>query len=374
TPQSRVKHLGDVGRTDDDDLAARDKAVHQAEKLRHNALFDLADHFGAFGRHSIDLVDEEDRRRVARRFLEDLAELGLALAVELPHNFRAVEVNEVHAAFRRYGAGEQGLACAWRTVQQHTLRRENSQPLEDARVLQRQLYNFAYPRDFTLQAADIFVGHRRRAGCRLLALHDPDVGAFPDHDRSRRNRAHNLEVHRLGKRWHTDHAARDDRDTHQILEHPVRCDGRWRGPDPQRRESNSHRLLALDSRHRHLLLQPRATIAAAGAVHLDHAFVSCVRKLGAPNTDRASCDLQHVACSGTHTQQVGWRQSRNGVADVLDTRLRNAQCEGCRERRGGDFRHGVPCNLLLAIEERRYHVLLHVIRLVRRDSYTGHIP
>src|SRR5208282_5850289 len=101
TPQSRVKHLGDVGRTDDDDLAARDKAVHQAEKLRHNALFDLADHFGAFGRHSIDLVDEEDRRRVARRFLEDLAELGLALAVELPHNFRAVEVNEVHAAFRR---------------------------------------------------------------------------------------------------------------------------------------------------------------------------------------------------------------------------------------------------------------------------------
>src|ERR1019366_353673 len=51
TPQRRVKNLRDVGRADNDDLAARHKAIHQAEKLRHDALFDLARHFGAFGSH-----------------------------------------------------------------------------------------------------------------------------------------------------------------------------------------------------------------------------------------------------------------------------------------------------------------------------------
>ena len=63
---------------------------------------------------------------MARRFLEDLAELGLTLAVELPHDLRAVEMNEVHAAFGCYGAGKQGFAGTWRTVQQHAFGRENS--------------------------------------------------------------------------------------------------------------------------------------------------------------------------------------------------------------------------------------------------------
>ena len=30
TPQCRIQNLGDVGRADDDDLTARDKAIHQA--------------------------------------------------------------------------------------------------------------------------------------------------------------------------------------------------------------------------------------------------------------------------------------------------------------------------------------------------------
>ena len=102
------------------------------EQLRHDALLDLAGDVGALRRHGVDLVDEQDRRRAARRFLEDLAELGLALAVELPHDLRAVEVNEVDAAFGGDRAREQRLARARRTVEQHALRREDAQPLEDA--------------------------------------------------------------------------------------------------------------------------------------------------------------------------------------------------------------------------------------------------
>ena len=117
TPQRGVKDFGNIGRADDDDLAARHETIHQAEELRHNALFDFADHFGALGSHGVDFVDKENRGGMARRFLEDLAELGLALPVKLPHDFGTIEVNEVNAAFGGYGARQQRLTRAWRAVQ-----------------------------------------------------------------------------------------------------------------------------------------------------------------------------------------------------------------------------------------------------------------
>src|SRR5882672_1626993 len=88
SPQRGVKDFGNIGRANDDDLAARYETIHQAEELRHNALFDFA--------------DKENRGGMARRFLEDLAQLGLALPVKLPHDFGTIEVNEVNAAFGRY--------------------------------------------------------------------------------------------------------------------------------------------------------------------------------------------------------------------------------------------------------------------------------
>ena len=81
----------------------------------------------------------------------------------------------------------------------------------------------------------------------------------------------------------------------------------------------------LDRRYRHLLLQARAAIAAARAVYLNHAFESFVRKLGAPDASHAAGDLQHVAWTRAHAQQVGWCESRNRVADVFDPRLRNPE-------------------------------------------------
>ena len=83
----------------------------------------------------------------ARRLFEDLAELALALAVELPHDLRTVEMDEVHAAFCGNGSGKKGLACSWRSAQQHALRREDAEPLEDAGVLERELDDLADSRD-----------------------------------------------------------------------------------------------------------------------------------------------------------------------------------------------------------------------------------
>src|SRR5579863_5692736 len=232
TPQRRIKHLGNVGRPDDDDLTARHKAVHQTEKLCHNAFLNLASDFGALGSHGVDLVDEKNGGRVTRRFLEDLAEFGLAFAVELPHDLRAVQVNEMHTTFGCYGTGKQGLARAWRAVQQHTLRCQNPQPLEDARVFERQFNDFAHAGHFMLEAADIFIRHRRSAGGGVLAFDDADVGVLSDHYNARWNRTYNLEVHCLGKRRHTHYTTRDDRNSHQILKHSVGCNGCRRSSYP----------------------------------------------------------------------------------------------------------------------------------------------
>ena len=73
-----------------------------------------------------------------------------------------------------------------------------------------------------------------------------------------------------------------------------------------------------DGRHRNLLLQSRAAIAAAGAVDLNHALVTFVGNFGARDPDGTAGDLQHVASLRTHAPQVGWRQSRDGVTDILD--------------------------------------------------------
>src|SRR5208337_1866175 len=221
----RVQYLWNVGRTNDDDLATRNKAIHQAEKLRYHPLFHLAGHFRALGSHGIDLINKENRRRVARCFFKNLAEFGLTLAVKLPHDLRPVEVNKMHPALGCYGASQQCFSCAGWTVKQHTFWGEDAQPLEDARVLEWQLDDFANPRHFALQAADILVRNGGSTSCRLLAIHHPDVSALADDDGPRGNRAHYLKIYCLGKRRHPHHAAGDHWDAFEIFEHAIGSNG-----------------------------------------------------------------------------------------------------------------------------------------------------
>ena len=232
--ERRIQNFGNVRRAHDDDLPAGDEAVHKAQELRDHALLDFAWNLGTLRRHCIYFVDEENRRRAARRFLEYLAELALALAVELPHDLGAVEMDEMHAGFGGYGAGEQRLSGAWRAVQQHALGREDPQPFEDARVFERKLHDFADPRHLPLQSADVLIGHSRRAGGGLLTLDDANVSAAPDDNGTGWNRANHLEVHRLGKRRHADRAAGDNGHALQVLQHPFGRDDRGRRARPQR--------------------------------------------------------------------------------------------------------------------------------------------
>ena len=329
--ERRIEDFRNVRRAHHDHLAARHESVHQTQKLRYDALFDFADDVGALRRDGVDLVDEENRRRMACRFLEDLSELRLALPVELPHDLGAVEMDEVDAALRGDGAREQRLAGAGRTVQENALRREDAEALEDPRVLQRELDDLADARHLALEPADVLVRHRRRACGRLLAFDDADVGARADDDRPARDRADDLKVHRLGERRHAHGAALDERHADQILEQPFgRDDGRRRA-GPQRREPDCHGGGRFDRRHCDLLFQSGAAVAAHGAVHLNQAVVRGIRNVRARDCNGATDNLQCVARPRADALEVSRREAGHGMRDVLDASLGHAK----RDRRSG---------------------------------------
>src|SRR5579872_2693540 len=307
TPQRRIKHLRNVGSTDNNDLTARDKSIHQTEQLGNHSLFNLTNNLGSFRSYRVNFIDEENRWGMTCRFLEDLAQLGLALAIKLQHDLRSVEVNEVDQTLSRHGASQQSFSRARRAVQKHAFRCKNSQPLEDTRIFQRQFDHLAHSRNFTLKPTNIFIGHGRGACRGLVALDDSDVCALSNHYRTRRNGAYNLEVHRLRESRNTHNCARDNRNAFQILEHTVGRDGRGRSSNPQWRQAHCYCLFAVDSGYGDLLLQASAAITANGAVDLDHAVIGFSGNLGASNCGGATGDLQHIAGLRTHALQIAWR-------------------------------------------------------------------
>ena len=148
----------------------------RAKQLRHDALFHVAHRPIALRGDGVDLVEEDDARRLAGRLVEKFPQVGFALAVELMDDFRAVDGEEVGLGFVGHGPGDQRLAAAGRPQQQHALGRFDAQPLEQFRVSQRQLDDLAHPIELPPQAADVFIGDGRRRRRRArLALAAPPI-------------------------------------------------------------------------------------------------------------------------------------------------------------------------------------------------------
>ena len=85
TQQSRIKHIGAVGRGNDDQIRVIVETIHLNEQLVQGLLTLImpAAHTGAtFAADSVDLVDEDDRRSVLLRLIEQFAHTGGAKADE----------------------------------------------------------------------------------------------------------------------------------------------------------------------------------------------------------------------------------------------------------------------------------------------------
>ena len=84
----------------------------------------------------VELVDEDDRRRVLARLAEQAPDAGCPEAGEHLHEGGRRLREEVRARLVGHGLGEQGLAGAGRAVQQDALRHPRAERLEPPRVAQ----------------------------------------------------------------------------------------------------------------------------------------------------------------------------------------------------------------------------------------------
>ena len=123
--------LRDVGGADDDHLAARLAARPSARAAGRRPASPPRPALLALGRDGVDLVEEDDARRVLLRLLEDAAQLGLALAVELVDDLRPADADEVR---RRSRGRRRGRSASCRCRAGRRAARPgalDAQPLED---------------------------------------------------------------------------------------------------------------------------------------------------------------------------------------------------------------------------------------------------
>ena len=140
--QRGVEDVGAVGRGDQDDVRLDVEAVHLDEQLVEGLLalvVAAADAGAAVAADGVDLVDEDDGRRVLLGLLEQVAHAARADTDEHLDEVGTGDRVERHARLAGDGAGEQGLAGSGRAVQQHALRDAGADGLELGRVLQEVL-------------------------------------------------------------------------------------------------------------------------------------------------------------------------------------------------------------------------------------------
>ena len=140
--QCRVEDVGPVGRGDQDDALALAEAVHLDQQLVERLLafvVTAAEARAALAADGVDLVDEDDARAVLLGLLEHVAHAGGADADEHLDEVRAGDREERHPGLTGDGAGQQRLAGAGRTVEQHALRDLGAERLVPRRVLQEVL-------------------------------------------------------------------------------------------------------------------------------------------------------------------------------------------------------------------------------------------
>src|SRR5262249_50987796 len=117
----------------------------------------------------VDLVDEDDARRVLLALLEQVADPRRADADEHLDEIRAADREERHVRFTGDGAREQRLARSRRAHQQHAFRNASAELLELLRLLQ-ELDDFLQLFLRFVDAGDILKRHLLLRARRQLGL------------------------------------------------------------------------------------------------------------------------------------------------------------------------------------------------------------
>ena len=164
--QRRVEDVGAVGSGDQDHVVGHREAVHLDKQLvqRLLALIVPAAHAGAaVASNGVDLVDEDDAGRVLLGLLEKVADAAGANTNEHLNEVRAGDREERNTGFASDGAGQQRLAGARRSEEQHSLGDPRPKRLELLRVLE-EFFDLVKFFDRLVDASDVTEGDLRRVG------------------------------------------------------------------------------------------------------------------------------------------------------------------------------------------------------------------
>jgi hypothetical protein len=159
--QRRVEDVGPVGGRDEDDVRLDVEAVHLDQQLVQRLLalvVAAAEARAAVPADGVDLVDEDDRRRVGLGLLEQVADPAGADADEHLDEVRAGDRVERHAGLAGDGPGEQRLAGTGLAVEQHALGDLRADRLELG-GLGEELLDLLQLLDRLVRAGDVGEGH-----------------------------------------------------------------------------------------------------------------------------------------------------------------------------------------------------------------------
>src|SRR5713101_657662 len=136
-----VDDVRPVCSADDYDVDKGLDPVHLCQQLAYHSLRDPAvpKAHSSPRNHRVKLVKEHYRRSSSTTLPEDFAYRLFRFAYPLTEEFRSFDRDEVGLALRRYCLGKHGLAAAWGSKEQNTLRRSYPNPLENLRLLDRPL-------------------------------------------------------------------------------------------------------------------------------------------------------------------------------------------------------------------------------------------
>ena len=138
--QCRIQNIGAVGRSDQDDRLALLKTVHLDQQLVERLLalvVTAAQASSALTSHGIDLIDEDDRRRLRLGLLKEVAHAAGADAHEHLDKVGTRDAKERHACLAGNGFGQQRLTGTRRAHQQHATRDLGTQLAIAVRIAQK---------------------------------------------------------------------------------------------------------------------------------------------------------------------------------------------------------------------------------------------
>ena len=161
TQQRRIQNIRTVGGRHDNDALVGREAVHFNQQLveRLLALIVTAAQAGAaMTADRVDLIDENNGRRVLLRLIKQVADTARADADEHLYKVGTGDGEERHACLAGYRTGQQRLAGAGRANQQNALGNARAHVQETLGILQ-ELDDFTQLLGLLLRARHIVEGH-----------------------------------------------------------------------------------------------------------------------------------------------------------------------------------------------------------------------